>query len=490
MKRSIIYITLCGIILLFISSCEQQISTSPDEPDPTNSGKLFVDSKPLGARIFINGKNTGQLTPDTIAWLDPTDYRVTLKLNLFKDTSVTVKIDEHSVKSIYLDYTTNPNMKGALYLTSHPTSALIFLNDSSTGKYTPATLEKLTPGYYNLRFKYPGYWDGKLTTTVKSGFTNYAQQVILKDTLTWIHYKTENCDIPSDYLNYIEIEKGYIKWIGTSEEGLIRFDDKTWTVFTVDNSPLPGNKVNFIYIDHNNTKWIGTDAGLALFDDVNWTIYNTSNSGLPSNEVTCAAINTQNNETWIGTDKGLVRYNNGEWQVYTTSNTRLPYNSITSLAIDERDNTKWVGTIGAGVAQFQSANRMTIRPVFRFTVPEEGPKNNSVQSIKIDQNGLIWFAVTGLYLPNGGSGYFNGIKILFFEKEPSGSVSSLAIDAQNRKWFGTYDAGIAYYTKPWLKYTTANSKLENNRIFSIAIDGVGNRWMASYGNGLIKFKNL
>ena len=69
--------------IILICGCDKEISITPPEQPPSN-GKLFVDSNPPEAFIYLNGKNTGDLTPDTIEWLAEGKYTVTLKKKLFK----------------------------------------------------------------------------------------------------------------------------------------------------------------------------------------------------------------------------------------------------------------------------------------------------------------------------------------------------------------------------------------------------------------------
>jgi hypothetical protein len=47
---------------IFVSGCDKEISVTPPEQPPQN-GKLFVNSDPPDAYIYLNGKNTGDLTP-------------------------------------------------------------------------------------------------------------------------------------------------------------------------------------------------------------------------------------------------------------------------------------------------------------------------------------------------------------------------------------------------------------------------------------------
>ncbi len=280
--KKIFSITLLLIVsLIFIaSSCEKEVSTTAPEVLIAHKAKIFVESKPRGAKIYIDNKNTGQYTPDTIGWLKEGSHKLTLKLKYYKDSTLNFKIGENEVISRDLDFTSNPTMFGAIYCDSNPRDAKIFIDDSATGQKTPFTFENILPGPHDLTFIKTGYWNEHLKVTVNTGSRPYVN-VNLRDTLVWVDYNTNNTPIPVDYITKLAIENGSIKWIGTAGEGVVRFDDKEWKTFNTDNSPLPSNFINDIVVDKYGDKWFCTTGGLARFDGVNWTIYDSKNSPLP-----------------------------------------------------------------------------------------------------------------------------------------------------------------------------------------------------------------
>jgi len=98
-------------------------------------------------------------------------------------------------------------------------------------------------------------------------------------------------------------------WVGTDENGLIKFDNSIISLYNTSNSGLPCNCVSTVGIDSLNNIWIGTcSAGLVKYDGTTWTIYDTSNSSIPSNFVKAIVIDSLNNK-WIGTDAGLAVFN-------------------------------------------------------------------------------------------------------------------------------------------------------------------------------------
>lgn len=81
--RKLFFVPILIIMAILITSCED--STTEPTPTPT-TGNLAVDSNPNGAQIWIDGSNTGKVTPDTIKNLSAGTHSLTLKLDGYKDT--------------------------------------------------------------------------------------------------------------------------------------------------------------------------------------------------------------------------------------------------------------------------------------------------------------------------------------------------------------------------------------------------------------------
>ena len=467
------------LVLGFINSCDKEVSVTPPDPPPS-TGKLFVDSDPQGAQIYLNGKNTGDLTPKTINWMQEGQYVLTLKKKLFMNFSKAITVKEDSTTSFFLDYYTLSGVNGSLLMSSGPLGAEIYLNGVSTGKFTKATIDNLFPGTYNVKLKLEGYWDDSISVDIRSGMTN-SSFLTLKDSLIWVTFTKSNSGLPDDFINHIAIENGGTKWIATTAGGLAKFDDKTWTVYNTSNSPLPTDNILYIAIDNNGKKWICTNSGLLVFDDFNWTIYNSSNSPLPVDNITSVAFG-DNNKVWIGTSGGgLVLFDGINWSIYNTSNSDLISNLISTIAVDKQ-NDIWIGTYNQGTAKF---NGISWQIYNNFDI---GVSKNTYH-IAIDLNNIPWAAIAIQGLISGGSAFFNGTAWETFAGLPSNNVLYVDVDSDNKKWFCNSEAGLSKYDNGvWTNFTTANSKIPNNRVFAIAFDGAGNKWLATFGSGIVKYK--
>lgn len=83
--KKLLLIPIVLLLGLFIVSCEDT-TTGPDGTTPT-TGNLAVVSTPVGAQIWVDGTNTGKVTPDTVKNLSAGTHALTLKLDGYKDTA-------------------------------------------------------------------------------------------------------------------------------------------------------------------------------------------------------------------------------------------------------------------------------------------------------------------------------------------------------------------------------------------------------------------
>lgn len=133
-------------------------------------------------------------------------------------------------------------------------------------------------------------------------------------------------------------------WIGTYQQGLIKYNSAETIVYNSENSIISDTSIiRNIAIDSKNNIWFSCD-GLMKFDGSDFIHFNTENSPIPVNFVNSLAIDSKDN-IWFSSSRvkqgGLVKYNNEEWTVFTPENSELPINLINSIAID-KDDQVWL----------------------------------------------------------------------------------------------------------------------------------------------------
>src|SRR5206468_3308036 len=109
-----------------------------------------IGSHPAGARISVDGKDTGLRTPATLS-LTPGQHRLDLSLGNLGAASFRVegkKGDDVPVNA--------PLWGSVLVAASDPSVPIAIAVDGVPRGFVPATIDSLTPGPHELRFTGPG----------------------------------------------------------------------------------------------------------------------------------------------------------------------------------------------------------------------------------------------------------------------------------------------------------------------------------------------
>jgi ligand-binding sensor domain-containing protein len=466
-----------GLVISIVVGCDKEISRSPVEPDPSE-GFIYISSIPSGSTIFLNSRNTGRITPDSLSYLDPGIYEISLKRKYYKDTSLTLNLSQDEKKQIEIDYLSNPSMYGNLFLNSQPEGASIILNDSILNIITPYTISNLIPGEYNIKFKIFNHRDAEITALVFSSQTrNYIEE--LRDTSVWVDYQTNNSGIPTNILTSIAIDYNNVKWIGTQDKGLIRFDEVSFTNYDISNSSIPANSINCISIDNQNKVWVGTNSGIGVFDGTSWINYNGNNSGLTSEEINSIRFDNTGN-AFIGTTDGLFKFDGINWTHY---NDPLSRNWINDFYI-ESENKIWLGTKGFGILLLEGGT---------FTEMSKAEYNYptyTLSSISSDQLSNIWFCFLIDSSGRAGVSYWNESNFTnYFPGTYLNSFRHIFIDEENNKWVSTSEGLLLFNSQnAQTLFNIQNSLISADLITSSIKDFNGNVWIATQNAGLNKYK--
>ncbi len=468
----------CFLLIVF-TACEKEVSVTTPLGEPEN-GYVFVKSTPAGSKIFLNGKNTGKVTPDSLYAIEFGSALVTLRGNYFKDTSLTVVFTKDIKNRLDVDFTTNPGMRGSITCTTKPAGALIFINDSSTGIFTPHKFLDVLPGNYKINYQLKGYRCPSYNSIVSSGVIASSYSV-LQDTTVWVDYLVTNSGIPTNSLSCVEADNAGNIWIGSANKGLIYFDKTNWINYSRENSLLPSNAVTAVAKGYNGDIFVGTTNGLVKISSGVWEVFNSDNSALSNDYINCIKKDNIGN-IWIGTKGGLFKYNSTGFTIYTGSNSNLPESHITSLAATTL-GVLYVGTYQNGVVEINGS-------VFtRYSISYNYPGLN-ITAAEVDKNNNIWFGHMPASPFVGGISVFNGSTFTSYTAGlPVNSVNNIFVDDNDRKWVSTNDglAGFGDYSLINV-YRTQNSGLKSNFIRGVTQDKNGSLWIVTSDGGLCKFK--
>ena len=476
---------------MILNSCNQKVSVTPPDSPPPN-GYIYITSNPKEFHIYLDGKARRRATPDSLKWLKTGTYLITLKKDLFRDTSFSADIVEGIKKSKFVDLTKDPLMLGRLYCDSRPEGAEIFVNDSSTGKLTPYTLKNIIPAYYEVRYHLKNHSDDSVNVPVSSNNLSKTFKILV-DTTLWTDYTEENSGIGGNYLtgirsNYltcINIDKQGVIWVGTDSLGVKSFDGYNWGGQYI-YPALPGKEVTCIAVNTDNTKFIGTGGGFVTHNGTMETVYGPYGTEiLPSLFVT--AINFDNADNWyFGTTGGLTQsgISNGIRYWYTYSTNQLLYSWITAVFYDTFGNL-WVGMHDKGIAKMDSyGNWKTINTSTNSII------NNYVRAFAESPSREIWVGFGKETASGGGLSYYNGTSWQnVYTLPPSCQTNAIFIDQNDVKWVAT-DQGLVRFTNSAdvTVFNYDNTGLNINDATGVAQDSRNNIWISTYGGGLIEYK--
>lgn len=92
------FFALIVVVLLFCACRENAVEFILEQ----STANVFVNSSPSEAQIYLNNSFTGKLTPDTLKYLEPGTYLVTLKLSGYMDSSKVINVEPADRISVFI----------------------------------------------------------------------------------------------------------------------------------------------------------------------------------------------------------------------------------------------------------------------------------------------------------------------------------------------------------------------------------------------------
>lgn len=209
-----------------------------------------------------------------------------------------------------------------------------------------------------------------------------------------------------------------------------------------------------------------------------WATF-TTDDGLASN-ITTSVIQDKQGVIWVSSTQGLTRYNGNHWEIYTAS---LGDTHISCSARDKQDNL-WFGTASDAAYKYTGEEWQKITPVINDLRP-----NITVQDIFLDNQGDIWFAVTGNQgkrtapMDHRVTRYDGNNWTNFLDRT---QVTTIFQDNQGNLWFGTNVGVTTYDGSSWQTFTTEDG-LADNYVIAICQDNQGNMWFGTWADGVSRY---
>jgi ligand-binding sensor domain-containing protein len=307
-----------------------------------------------------------------------------------------------------------------------------------------------------------------------------------------------------------EFDTNNVIWIGSLNNGLLKYSNNTCKQFKLSSSALLSDKINDLSLDINNNIWVGTNYNLLKFDGETWydyfvghksysnpritalncdpsgnlwvalgqsdtcllrikgndiLVFNSLNSPLNS-EVKINSITTdKKSNIWLATNKGLFQYNQISWQKFDTTNSALTSHRVTDLAIDKNDNL-WGGTatydywddnLNTSITKTGCLFKYNGEDWIIYDTSNSGLPTNNISTLAFDSKNVLWVSARAEGTPN-----------------PVGTI---------------FGGGLTRFDgNTWITYNIDNSDLPSNTIWDIFVDHDDNVWSATCDGGLAKLE--
>ncbi len=311
----------------------------------------------------------------------------------------------------------------------------------------------------------------------------------------------------------IYIDRRETVWLGTSGQGLVKFDRRTKefsrynTIKGPNGSPLKRISIPVIRRGPKGAVWVAVlKHGLYKFDPVEEVFSPVSPLSSAGKgpwkdkfiDIRGIAPDKEGN-MWIGmVNEGLVKINPEtleylHYRPEAHNPGALCSWDVGALCLD-RTGCLWIGTFGCGVERLFPGEERFFHSMAR---PDKSTtlKSNQVISLYEDSQGIVWAGTAGgdigKYVPGKK-------KFRYHYNDPSdphslnsGEVTTIYEDRGGTLWFGTWGGGLNRYHRQenrfshYLTDTEETQKGIKNVIISIYEDSSGLLWVAT-GNRKLK----
>lgn len=312
----------------------------------------------------------------------------------------------------------------------------------------------------------------------------------------------------SEYLQALHRDPEGTLWIGTQDQGLVRYSAGSISFFK-DEHGLPDQDVLSVLRDREGSIWVGTHfGGLNRLLEGKALTY-TKIEGLPTDAVTCvveedsetlwlgtlgggllkfahcvftpvplgeplfkprndvrALLRARDGEIWIGTHGGgLGRHQtNGTVQFFTTKDGLV--DDWVSVLFQRKNGEIWIGTVKNGINIYDSSGTLRTMPVPEFM-------RTHLRAMVEDSRGNIWIG-TQNGLAKYANDRFEQVKV---PEVPDLSVRTLVCDPDDTLWIGARDHGLIRLREGKAVRFESMDGLVHNRIYQILVAGP-DLWLA------------
>ncbi len=200
---------------------------------------------------------------------------------------------------------------------------------------------------------------------------------------------------------------------------------------------------------------------------------------------------------WFGMSNGLLRYDGytiKQFKNKKNDHNSLSNNTVRSLHIDN-EGLIWIGTQGGGLNCFNTETE-----IFKRFVNDPNDKksisNNDIWAIKEDKQGNLWLGTW-----DGGLNKFNkqtGECVRYQHSNDENSISdnivrSICEDNDGNLWIGTHSGGLNKFISHSQKFIRYKNNpriagtLSNDAVYCVYKDGENKIWACTFGGGINQY---
>jgi signal transduction histidine kinase/ligand-binding sensor domain-containing protein len=273
-------------------------------------------------------------------------------------------------------------------------------------------------------------------------------------------------------LSVFEDHNGIV-WIGTSDNGLYRFDGSSF-----ENIPISFHRVSSLTEDNEGNLWVGTQGGGLNRVQPRVVGLQGSATGLPSDMVMSICENIDG-AIWAATQDGTLKsLRNGQWSMIDAKDS-LYRDTVACVAADQA-GTLWVGTRNGRLV-----TRSPEGPEKSFTATT-GLAGKSISKLLATKGGDIWIA---LQTPDTLQRLRNGEFKTFPLRFQSDHIRAMAEDPAGNVWIASEQGKLWRIADDSVTDESNMLPQENHGVLCLHADGEGGIWLGTARGGVIRIKN-
>ncbi len=245
---------------------------------------------------------------------------------------------------------------------------------------------------------------------------------------------------------------------------------------------LPQSQVFDIIQDNKGYLWVATNGGgVARFDGKKFSVFNTEN-GLADNRVS-SLIQDKKGNIWFTTQNGVSKY---DGKTITNYGEKQGLKALKTLSIcEDLKGNIWIGSDQEGLYKYDG-EKFSFISIPNYEVIDKYSRI-IFHKLICDKNGSIWIGTNvGLFRYNGGTiREYSSLN----SKICSNDIWSLEEDLNKNIWMGSWNSDICRFNEKEFVPIGEDYGLSNKMVTTIFEDDHQNIWIGTDGGGVFKMRN-